>query len=816
VPTHDYEFDGLDRVVTAKIPSSEVRREYDSLGRLAREIRAGKIASLVYDDLAGSVDLIFPDGRRERTELDLLERPTRIWLVSTGNILDVPAGTDLLGISYTGSRRLGQIQLGNGVQETLVYDDSLRLVRVEYSLAGETIEEFRYRYDARNRRRVVMRHGPPEGTRVHAFDISDRVSELRERVDISFEGDPWLQSEHDADIAAADAAAAARWETFKLDPADSLLLRTRMNGASALSTSYTYLPGHRPNTVGTTALSHNGDGVRLTDGRQLYQVDALGRITGIKDLKTSEMLATFEYDALSRQITRSIGGSVFERWFAGGIWIHEESATEIKQRSIHPVWPIAFRDLSSTLVVYPLWDGALSSAASTNGTGVVLERLHYDGFGVPTVFSADGLSELPQAVSQLEPNFLGLSYQTAVKLYASGARLYDPTLALYLQSDPLLYQDSPSPYVLSRQDPVDIVDPNAALGMLATAAIGGLIGAAVGGVGTYLHNPNATWSDIGEGLLVGGTAGFLSGLTFGASAAYATGTLGMSAVASGTLAGTASGGVGSAISGGWYGGKQSYIQSGGDLLQTIQGTEKGAVTQMIPGLISGGAMGATGGYIWQELVTAGALPLGAKTLILEGTPSPLAPWSPASVRGAGALAAPAVIGSVADWTARQGLGELHLGRVPTSRDLAIDTGLALAAGFGGALMQRYVPDTPMNKYAADYDMARTPLFLEEFELRRWLRLQATRQYRRAKGVPNTFRFIHHERAFAGYPELWNNYDIMRPVLNEGAHMAVHEAQRTGAEGPSWENITTHGPSTPRFPGSLGLPPGTMPYGFSKK
>jgi YD repeat-containing protein len=78
VAPHDLVYDVMGRLVRASIGVDSLLRRYDSLGRLIEETARGKTVRMEYDDTTGSTDLVFPDGRRERTDHNPAGQPTRI------------------------------------------------------------------------------------------------------------------------------------------------------------------------------------------------------------------------------------------------------------------------------------------------------------------------------------------------------------------------------------------------------------------------------------------------------------------------------------------------------------------------------------------------------------------------------------------------------------------------------------------------------------------------------------------------------------------------------------------------------------------
>ena len=168
----------------------------------------------------------------------------------------------------------------------------------------------------------------------------------------------------------------------------------------------------------------------------------------------------------------------------------------------------------------------------------------------------------------------------------------------------------------------------------------------------------------------------------------------------------------------------------------------------------------------------------------------------------GAAGAAAQTGAEAGWNYFSGES------LPTVLDWQRNIMLGAAGGFSGSVVQRYTPGTGMNRYTQKYQNART-------EEGNWLispraRFQATRSFRTKFRHPLrstksiSAGFVHHERAVSGYPELFDDFDIMTWLPSEDAHVAEH-LKNANVIGANPLSSITHGPKTPRFPGIPSFP-----------
>lgn len=463
VPPHDFVYDVLGRLVRAKLPAGAVERRYDSVGRLIQETAQGETIRLSYDDVSGDVDLEFPDGRCERTHHDPTGRPTSVTLQTPGAALGGIAGEVLAAIEFAGHPT--KIAHSNGIETTLTYDRPGRLVSMKHSRAGVLLDGYRARYDERNRRAVVQLTGNPTRSTLHDFDARDRLTQARWGFPLQPLPEIAALADHTTAITAAKAAATAvaatTTETYVLDQADARRQRTRTAGGAAPSVGINVLgPDHRIVTADGNPITHHPDGARATDTHQHYDIDALGRVVRVHDATTGAVTAEFAYDALSRVAAGSLTGTAFMHWFLGTTWIQEARGVgEIRQATPHPLWsqPLSVTDSADTLFIHP--DEGLSTLCVTDAAGTVRERHRYGPFGAPELFAGDGVTSLAPVNAASEPRWRGMPLNSAIGLYTSRERLYDPDLGVFLEPDPLLYLDSPSPWVYATHNPIDFADP---------------------------------------------------------------------------------------------------------------------------------------------------------------------------------------------------------------------------------------------------------------------------------------------------------------------------------------------------------------------
>jgi RHS repeat-associated protein len=246
---------------------------------------------------------------------------------------------------------------------------------------------------------------------------------------------------------------------FSLDGADTRRAVTGVNGGGP-SDAYAASPDHRVIAIGGTPVTYTTDGVRTLDGRYRYELDALGRVTRLRDRSSGVLLVQLEYDALGRAAAGTIDGQPFEQWYDTATPVHElvGAAGAARQRSQHPLWPLPFAIVDATGPAFMHQDAGWSTMCVTDAAGAVLERHRYDLFGASAVFAADGVT--PLTARRVEPQWRGMRALGRTTLFSTPDRIFDSASGVFTSRDPLLYLDSPSPYSFAGHNPVDFADPS--------------------------------------------------------------------------------------------------------------------------------------------------------------------------------------------------------------------------------------------------------------------------------------------------------------------------------------------------------------------
>lgn len=412
---------------------------YDANGnRTALRLRSGETIGFTFDALDRQTAKDLPGGTTADvfTSYDLAGRRLSSRFVSTsgqGVVYAYDAAGRLLSEQSTiGTSRTVAFEYDAASNRTrLTWPDSQfvtytydRLNRMDLVNESGVTVLADYGYDPLGRRATVTRS---DGTvTTFGYDLASRLTGLA----------------HDMPGAAND-----QTYGFTFTAASQISQRTTSNPAydwygSNVSRAYSRNGLNQYTSVGGATVTHDARGNLTGDGSRTFSYDLENRLTSV----SGSAAMTLSYDPLGRLRQTAAGSGSVQMLYDGDRMVAEyDSAGALLRRHVHgpgvdePILSYEGATLSYPRHLITDNQGSIITSGST--------RYAYGPYGEPDNWSGSrfrytGQAALPEA-----------------QLYYYKARVYDPMLGRFLQTDPIGYQEDANLYAYVGNNPVNLIDP---------------------------------------------------------------------------------------------------------------------------------------------------------------------------------------------------------------------------------------------------------------------------------------------------------------------------------------------------------------------
>lgn len=411
-------YDAAGRLKVLNNGVSTISYEYDAANRLKSETQqiaaAGGSHAFTYDynDDGKRIKVTHPSGGQVTYDYTWRNQ------VSTITADDPPPMA-----TYTydkAGNRIGKT-LENNTSVNYVYDDPGRLTTLDHQKGAVSFAHFDYEYDTVNNRtaRVETDAGAPANRDAYNYDAIDQLTEVKYNY----------------------APASNTWDskvTYSYDPAGNRANVTNLSRDNrGLSVGYTTNELNQYTLIGTTTLSYDNNGNLAAQSGWSYTYDAQNRLISATG---SGATATMTYDGQNRCVSRTANGVVNYFYYDGWNLTEEHDAAGVVQaRYIHGAQmdELLARITGSGASFYHQ-DALGSTAALTDNSGNIIERVGYDVFGTPTIKDPNGNT---LSASSRGNRFLFTCREwLEANFYDYRHRTYSPAFGRFAQTDPLRFR----------------------------------------------------------------------------------------------------------------------------------------------------------------------------------------------------------------------------------------------------------------------------------------------------------------------------------------------------------------------------------------
>ena len=317
---------------------------------------------------------------------------------------------------------------------------------------------FQYDYDGDDRLSDVRENGGTIIVSESYYPIGLPSGEVRGGVTSSYDYDPAERPQTWTDTFINPSADLTT--TLFYNPANQIITRTLSNdtydypGYVHGTTNYTPNGLNQYASVAGNSFAYDLNGNLKTDPTTQtgYSYDVENRLTNVSG---SSHTATLTYDPLGRLFQIVTSGGTTQFLYDGDQLVGEYSgAGTLLQRYVHgpgsdePLIWYSGATVSSTTrqSLQTNYQGSVDSVADATGKETFINT--YDEYGRPATGNVGRFQ------------YTGQAWMPELGLYYHKARIYDPRLGRFLQTDPVGYKDDLDLYAYVGNDPMDRVDPS--------------------------------------------------------------------------------------------------------------------------------------------------------------------------------------------------------------------------------------------------------------------------------------------------------------------------------------------------------------------
>lgn len=407
--TDSFTYDAVGRMLSAINKNATVYFTYDSAGRLKRETLNDKTTAYNYEISANKRTVIYPSGMKIVEQLD-----------DRGSVTSIlQNGTEVVNIDYNVVGQKNTQTYANGITIDYNYNGNGWLSQIA---DNKQVLNLQMDYDAVGN--ITLRRDliGEDWTETYSYDAIGQL--------ISFKQGLTVNNNYQFDLL-------GNRTKVQENGIETTYISNNMN-------AYTSITGG----LNITPL-YDDNGNLLDDGKHTYAYDWNNR-----QFCVDNDVVLVKYDALGRRIAKNStnyyysGDQMIEEYIDG-----HHNASFLYGNDIDE----ALLMIKDNAAYYYHTNHLGSIMAITDSNGLVVERINYDAYGLPSFYD-NYLNHMTQSSVGNHILFTGREFDSETDSYYCRARTLHTVLGRFIQHDPLMYVDGMNDYNYVGNMPIEAVD----------------------------------------------------------------------------------------------------------------------------------------------------------------------------------------------------------------------------------------------------------------------------------------------------------------------------------------------------------------------